>query len=80
MYDSISFLGGLNPVPRMLCGIGTRFVHLKELDPDGHHYCPHQEFDIGKPQILLLFPVVLNFLSFLANSISTVVLYYLPDH
>lgn len=32
---------------------------------------PRLEFDLGKPQILFLFPVVLSFLSLLTNSPST---------
>lgn len=54
---------------KLLSYIGTRCVHCTEPGPEDQSNGPCQEFDLGKPQILLLFPVVLKILP-LANSIS----------
>ena len=62
---------------RFLCGIGT-IVHRKELEPVGQHKCPRQEFDIGKSQVLLLFPIILKFLPHLKNNNSMLIVTHHP--
>ena len=54
---------------RLLYGIGTRYIHHIEPGAVGLSNSLHQEFDLGKPQILLLFPV-LKILHVLASSTS----------
>ena len=50
------------PNPFMLLWyIGTWCVHHNELDPEDQSKVRHLEFDLGKSQFLLLFPVVLKF-------------------
>ena len=55
---------------KLLCYIGTRCIRHSEPVPEDQSNDPRQEFDLGKSQILLLFPVVLKCLPLLDNNIS----------
>ena len=66
---------------RLLCDIGTSWFHRKDLDPVDQHNSSYEEFDLGKSQILLLFPVVLKEAKpLLTSSISIAVAVVLKDH
>ena len=57
---------------KLLCNIGTRYVCHGKPIPEDQSNVPHQEFDLGKFQILLFSPVVLKFLPLLSNNTSKV--------
>ena len=55
---------------KLLWNIGTKCVHYNKPVPRDQSNDPHQEFDLGKSQILLLSSVVLKFLPLLSNNTS----------